>query len=465
MGLKVFTIDSNILATSKHCRLDQKYTSFTYIDNWSVFYSKYPQVKLSDFLEEIPIRKFKKGELDDEYYLVNISDQQQRSGELENIEITNEIGSDKNCLGDADVFVSKLGMPRGYIFINTYKNQKLLGSTEFIPYKIKDKKLKIFLKYILLHPRSLKAYSYLESGKTPSHRRVNPYEFLKIKIPLIPKTTQDKLVAQIEPIEQKIKELRKQIKEPQEVINKVFAREFGFDLDKFEELKKEKFFEVNLSTLSISKDIRSATKFHNSIFDFLLLSQFKKYRFKDFINIKKTTLGRQIQPQYFEEESKFYYVGPNSLKSFLFDSNLIAPIKKEFFVKNQHLQVEMNDILLVASGEGSIGKSAIYNDKITCITSQFVMKINFIDKSVVQYFHFYMQSSFFQLIVEKYKKGMGNMTNIFVSQLVDFPVLFSEKHKQIVDEIKAELDKQEEIKQQIEQERNKIDEIIEIAIV
>lgn len=290
-------------------------------------------------------------------------------------------------------------------------------------------------------------------------------ELGRIKIPLIPKTTQDQIVAQIEPIEQKIKDLKKQIKEPQEIINKVFAREFGFDLDKLEELKKEKFFEVNLSTLSISKDIRSATKFHNSIFDFLLLSQFKKYRFKDFIKIKKTTLGRQIQPEYFEEESKFYYVGPNSLKSFLFDSNLIAPIKKEFFVKNQHLQVEMNDILLVASGEGSIGKSAIYNDKIKCITSQFVMKINFIDKSVVQYFHFYMQSSFFQLIVEKYKKGMGNMTNIFVSQLVDFPVLFSEKHKQIVDEIKAELDKQEEIKQQIEQERNKIDENIEMAIV
>ena len=57
------------------------------------------------------------------------------------------------------------------------------------------------------------------------------------------------------------------------------------------------------------------------------------------------------------------------------------------------------------------------------------------------------------------------MTNIFVSQLVDFPVLFSEKHKQIVDEIKAELDKQESIKQQIEQERNKIDKIVENVIV
>lgn len=351
-----------------------------------------------------------------------------------------------------------------YIYIDE-KYKDYFYTTAFI--NLKPRKINKLLYYTLrtIFYNNLMAIS--RQGKGYPTLKENDLYYLKFDKKVIDglEKQENEIIAQIEPIEQKIKELRKQIKEPQEVINKVFAREFGFDLDKFEELKKEKFFEVNLSTLSISKDIRSATKFHNSIFDFLLLSQFKKYRFKDFIKIKKTTLGRQIQPQYFEEESKFYYVGPNSLKSFLFDSNLIAPIKKEFFVKNQHLQVEMNDILLVASGEGSIGKSAIYNDKITCITSQFVMKINFIDKSVVQYFHFYMQSSFFQLIVEKYKKGMGNMTNIFVSQLVDFPVLFSEKHKQIVDEIKAELDKQEEIKQQIEQERNKIDEIIEIAIV
>lgn len=56
------------------------------------------------------------------------------------------------------------------------------------------------------------------------------------------------------------------------------------------------------------------------------------------------------------------------------------------------------------------------------------------------------------------------MTNIFVSQLKDFPILLNEDQQKIVDEIKAELDKQEEIKKQIEAERNKIDEIIEQAI-
>ena len=49
--------------------------------------------------------------------------------------------------------------------------------------------------------------------------------------------------------------------------------------------------------------------------------------------------------------------------------------------------------------------------------------------------------------------------------LETMPILFSKKSQQkIVDEIKTELDKQEEMKKKIETQRNKIDEIIENAI-
>ena len=96
MGLKTCTITQDKLATSKHCRLDQKYSSFTSVDDWIVFDSEFEQVKLSKLLDELHIVKFKKGELEDEYFLINISDQEQRCGELENVERTNVIGSDKN---------------------------------------------------------------------------------------------------------------------------------------------------------------------------------------------------------------------------------------------------------------------------------------------------------------------------------------------------------------------------------
>ena len=37
MGLKTFTITQDTLSTSKHCRLDPKYSSFTNVHDWIVF--------------------------------------------------------------------------------------------------------------------------------------------------------------------------------------------------------------------------------------------------------------------------------------------------------------------------------------------------------------------------------------------------------------------------------------------
>jgi len=288
--------------------------------------------------------------------------------------------------------------------------------------------------------------------------------FEEIKIPQIPKEKQDQIVIQIEPIEQKIKELKNQIQPTQTIINKVFAREFGFDLASFEELKHQSHFYLDLFNVALSKDLRSAVKFNSNKYNFLKESIFIKSTFREVINLSNTTLGRQITPNFIIEESDYYYVNANSLKNFVFDETVLTPIDVDFFNKNKHLRVEQNDILLVASGEGSIGKSAIFNSELDCITSQFVMKIGFKKNANVQYIHYYMQSIFFQLTVEKFKKGMGNMTNIFVSQLKDFPILLSEKQQQIVDEIKAELGEQEKVIKTIAEERNKIDKLIENSI-
>ncbi len=80
--------------------------------------------------------------------------------------------------------------------------------------------------------------------------------------------------------------------------------------------------------------------------------------------------------------------------------------------------------------------------------------------------YYYFRTEYFQYLIEVNKKGLGNNTNIFPSQIQEFPMIdISLKAQQkIVDEIKAELDKQEEMKKEIESERNKIDEIIEKVI-
>jgi len=69
-------------------------------------------------------------------------------------------------------------------------------------------------------------------------------------------------------------------------------------------------------------------------------------------------------------------------------------------------------------------------------------------------------------LIEINKKGLGTNTNIFPSQIQEFPLIdISTKTQQkIVDEIKAELDNQEGVKKKIETERNKIDMIIEKVV-
>lgn len=467
MGLKTFDIPVKILSTSKHCRLDQKYARFTSIDDWVIFKSKYPQVKLSYFLVEVPITKYKKGDLEDDCLLVNISDQTQRSGDLEGVETVNEIGSDKNDLSASDIFVSKLGMPKGYIYLNEYKGQKLIGSTELIPYQIKNQIIWTLIKYLLLHPKTLNAYSFLESGKTPSHRRVNPYEFLKIKIPLIPKPQQDQIFAQIEPIEKKIKDLKAQITPSQEIINTVFAREFEFDIGKFEELKKIKKYYLDLSAFGNNKDIRQSVKFHREagIFVYQELKKITDKKIKNFIK-EPIVLGKGVSPKNFDNNGDYFYISMANIKNWQFESEDSKLVSKEYSDRNQNKTVSKDDILIARSGEGTIGKVALIEDEdLQGIFADFTMRVRLKDYNPL-FAYYYFRTDYFQYLIEINKKGLGNNTNIFPSQIQEFPMIdISLKAQQkIVNEIKAELDKQAKRQRVIETERAIIDQIIEQAI-
>ena len=68
--------------------------------------------------------------------------------------------------------------------------------------------------------------------------------------------------------------------------------------------------------------------------------------------------------------------------------------------------------------------------------------------------------------IERDFTGATNQIHLYWEQISNFqiPDISLKAQQKIVDEIKAELDKQEEMKQKIEAERNKIDEIIEKAI-
>lgn len=293
-------------------------------------------------------------------------------------------------------------------------------------------------------------------------------ELGRVKIPDIEKSKQDEIAVQIEPIEQKINDLKAKIKAPQETINRVFAREFDFNLEQFEALKKVKIFDLDISHFGNNKDLRNSVKFHRQAGQFVLeeLAKITSKKIKDYI-AEPIVLGKGISPaQYDDENGEYYYLSMATIKNWKFEKENARLVTDQFATDNENKTIKNDDILLARSGEGTIGKVAIIdNEELQGMFADFTMRIRLEEYNCL-FAYYYFRTEYFQYLVEINKKGLGNNTNIFPSQIQEFPLLdiSEEEQKRIVTEIKTELDAQEKIKTKIEKERNKIDEIIVGAI-
>lgn len=459
MSLKQFTTDFQSIGQQEFLRPNVGYRYFFDVQKSEIYQNK-QNIKLKYVLKEIPAKKVSKGELEDSEILVDIGNVERRFNTLINLEGVDEIGSDKTILQGGDIIIPKMQPQMGNIFLNL-EHKRYIGSTELLEYSISKNYSPLFLYYLMTSKKFLSDLANLESGKT--HRRVNPTDLLKIKIPLIPKPTQDRIVAQIEPIERKIKELKSQIAPAQEVINKVFAREFKFDLEKFEELKKERFFEVEIEKINTSL-IRGTVVQNKLSSNFLKLFLSKNSIFLKDIIIKPIKRGKQ--PDYVEDGIRVIKTLNIQKGKIIFDE--VQFVSGKFLKDNEEKAgIYQNDLLLTSTGMGR-GKFALYDGEETCFADSHISIIRFNQGEILPYFLSYYCQSFFGIeqlrYIEIHIKGTPE---IYEEQLNYFkiPDISLKDQRKIVDEIKAELDKQEEMKKKIETERAKIDEIIEKAIV
>ncbi len=463
MPLKQFTTDFRNIGRQEFLRPNVGYRYFFDVQKSEVYPTK-QNIKLKYILREIPAKKVAKGELEDSEILVDIGNVERRFNGLINLEEVGQIGSDKSILQNGDIVIPKMQPQMGNIFLNL-QHRRYIGSTELVEYSISKNTNPLFLYYLITSNKFLFDLGKLESGKT--HRRVNPTDLLKIKIPLVQKQIQDKIVAQIEPIEKKIKELKNQITAPQKVINKVFARKFKFDLKKFEELKKIKNYYLELSDFADNRDIRQSVKFHREAGAFVI-GQLKKVtdkKIKHFL-AEPIVLGKSVSPSNYDDNGDYFYISMANIKNWKFESEDSKLVSNEYSSENQNKTVAKNDILIARSGEGTIGKVALIDDEdLKGIFADFTMRVRLQNYNHL-FAYYYFRTEYFQYLVEVNKKGLGNNTNIFPSQIQEFPMIdiSLESQQKIVGEIKAELDAQEEMNRQIEAERDKIDEIIENAI-
>lgn len=463
MPLKQFTTDFRNIGQQEFLRPNVGYRYFFDVQKAKIYPLK-QNIKLKYVLKEISAKKISKGKLENSETLVDIGNIERRFNNLVNLEKVSEVGSDKSILQEGDIVIPKMQPRMGNIFLNV-GHKRYIGSTELLEYSIFKNHNPLFLYYLITSQKFLVDLEKLESGKT--HRRVNSSDLLKIKIPLIPKSKQDKIVMQIEPIEKKIKELKSKIAPAQEIINEVFAREFGFDIEKFEELKKIKNYYLDLTAFANNKDVRQSVKFHREAGIFVInqLKTVTDKKIKNFI-AEPIILGKSVSPSNYDDTGDYFYVSMANIKNWRFESEDAKLVSKEYSDKNQNKTVAKNDILIARSGEGTIGKVALIdNEDLRGIFADFTMRIRLKGYNFL-FAYYYFRTSYFQYLIEVNKKGLGNNTNIFPSQIQEFPMIDIplKSQQKIVNEIKTELDKQEEMNQIIKTERNKIDEIIERAV-
>lgn len=293
----------------------------------------------------------------------------------------------------------------------------------------------------------------------------------KQKYPLIPKQKQDQIVSQIEPIEKNIKELKTQITPPQEVINKVFAREFGFDLEKFEESKKEKFFEVDFLKISKNNLTRVSSHFHHIKLNFLE----DKLKDKDFwisLNTKFKLSGGKRVPKgktFSNEPTDYCYLRPTEINIWGVDKDNVLYISEEIYNQLKRYKITTGEFCI--SIVGTLGKTALINtEELEIKDDNLILSENFIKLKPIQevndlFYYYYFYSFIFEAQMDReYTITSIKKLGIDKWSYIKIPNIPLKSQQKIVNEIKVELDNQEEIKNKIENERNKIDKIIEKSI-
>ena len=297
--------------------------------------------------------------------------------------------------------------------------------------------------------------------------------YLKFDKKIIDKLDKDEdfILSQVEPIEKSINDLRSKITPAQEVINKVFAREIGFNLKKVYKIDNDRKFYNDFSQLSLNNNnIRFSFRWNQ-----LKRVQDELYREnKDicFLGsvIKKIKNG--WSPECNEDEDGQVVLGIDSIQK---NGNLTFENPKytqqtrnnikDFFVKDGDFFVSRGNTLdLVALA--SVAK--VNDEDPDYIYPDLMIRVGFDESKADKKYMAYLFNSIIGRIYFKYSAKGKNQTMVKISakELCDFqlPIPDIKLQQKIVDEIKAELDMQEEMKKKIEVERNKIDEIIEKAI-
>lgn len=439
-------------------RCDPKYRHF-----WderrgiSIEQSKHCNVRLKDILLPFTKMRVKKGDLDEERPILELNDVESRTSLILRDRVASEVGSDKLDFADCDLVLNRLEPYLGKIVINDV-SKGYIGTTEWIPLKLDAHRAKpTFLKYLLLLPQFLNSFGLLTSGKR--HARLSQIDLRNMTIPLPSDKLQIELANKIVPIEAKIVALHRALAKPVDVINRVFARQFGYSLAEYERRAKRNTFRRPVTDFGRSFLLRSTVKFQHPKYDYMqeILCHHPSIKLK---NLCAEEIRRGVQPKY-ERDGDVLVVKTVNLENEFLDFSEPEYVTHEFFEANLSAAIKENDILVSSTGEGR-GKVDIYNIEDTAIADSHISIVG-LDQAVNHHYVLYFMRSFLgKMQLETLEIAVKGTPEIYPDQLGQLRIIALDPKKQdeIAEEVTSELQEIQKQKAEIQRLRDQIDEIL-----
>lgn len=305
----------------------------------------------------------------------------------------------------------------------------------------------------------------LQKGSDQPHVYADDLKYLLI--PSISYARQVDILDSISKFEKKEKTLRNMLLPDSGLIDEVFRKKFGFNYDAFEAQKAIKKYSTSTSRLSNNPDFRFSAKFHRPAGEYVMseLNRITDRKIKHFL-AEPIVLGASVSPSDYDDNGEYRYISMATIKDWKFSPDIANLLSSIYSQAKLDKTVRKNDIIMARSGEGTIGKVAlIEEDEIHGIFADFTIRIRLKNYSS-QFAYLYFRTTYFQYLVEIFKKGLGNNTNIFPIILREFPIpnISLDEQQRIVDEITAEIEAQKQIHTQISELRKQIDRVITEAI-
>lgn len=327
--MKTFYSKLSTCFADEFLRMDEKYHSAVNSDDFNLSATD-NNVFLSDILEE-------------DYILFDYSDGNEHKGiptgqayidedgDIINWQIVSEDshpGRLKYSITNDNLLLSSLRLAKSpalnfdFEDINNY-----VFSNGFYIFKVKHGWDKRFVLY-LLRSKKLKQLIDEKIYRGIGISSFKICDLFKVNIRNISLTEQISALNLIEPIENEIRILKQAKSSIQAIIDSVLKHEFGFNYEKFEELKKNTRFIGSVTSFADNPDLRFSVKFHRPAGEFVQqeLNRITKKKIKNFL-AEPILLGASIKPDDFDEFGDAYYVSMASIKNQIVeydDSQLVS---------------------------------------------------------------------------------------------------------------------------------------------